>query len=94
MHAPTIWPASLLLLTLAAPVAASTAGGPEYRPLAGANQLKRGESLKPKAGNIDLPPVVIETRVHYHADGSARLECHQTHAQSTEAAADGRGEQP
>jgi len=80
MHVNPILPLGLLSLLLAAPAqGASGQAKPDYRPLAGAAQLKRGDTLKPKAGNIELPPIVLETRVHYHADGSARYECHQFH---------------
>jgi hypothetical protein len=80
MHAPSFLSAGLMALALAAPAAATAGAKPEYRPLAGASQLKRGETLKPQAGNVDLPPVVLETRVHYHADGSVRYECSAPHA--------------
>lgn len=88
MHVNPILPLGLLSLLLAAPAQAATAAAkPEYRPLAGAAQLKRGESLKPQAGNIALPPIVLETRVHYHADGSARYECQQSHGETDSPAA-------
>ena len=83
MHVNPILPLGLLSLLLAAPAqGASGAAKPEYRPLAGAAQLMRGETLKPRSGNIELPPIVLETRVHYHADGSARYECQQSHGEA------------
>lgn len=78
MNASPILALGLLSLALAAP-ASGASKGPEYRPLAGASQLKRGESLKPRPRNIELPPVVLESRVHFHEDGSVSHECTQHH---------------
>jgi hypothetical protein len=86
MHVNPILPLGLLSLLLAAPAqGASGVSTPDYRPLAGAAQLKRGETLKPRSSNFELPPIVLETRVHYHADGSARYECQQSHGEDKRA---------
>lgn len=86
MSSRLILPLGFAAALASAPTAAADAvPQPEFHRLAGASQLKRGESLKPVAGAVALPPIVLETRVHYHADGRVTHECHQSHARQADA---------
>lgn len=48
---------------------------PQFQPLAGAATLKRGESLKPKSGEPELPPIITQTRLRVGDDGSIEHIC-------------------
>lgn len=69
----------------------ATAKQPEFKPLAGAASLKRGESLKPAQGQPEAPPIITQTRLLVNEDGSVEQVCEvhtgeQAHSHTSDAA--------
>lgn len=48
---------------------------PVFKPLAGADKVKRGQSLKPVGSEPELPPIITQTRLQVREDGSIEQVC-------------------